>query len=194
MTLISIEEAKTRLADCNVLLKYMAFLQKNGLSDCGKGQIIGQASLLQEYLKEEEQQENKQWDTDKPSHPQKEHQEKQQGIIKDADKVGRMMMAASTFHENAVAVNNSPKSDLLRQVGSVIDKAKHTVEQNKQRGTDGPIKQAGQILPEAISDATTEDDNKPQQIGGIGTNKEKNQSWINKIKKVTEVENWQSWQ
>src|SRR5205823_1749611 len=141
MTLISIEEAKTRLADCNVLLKYMAFLQKNGLSDCGKGQIIGQASLLQEYLKKEEQQENKQWDTDKPSHPQKEQQEKQQAITKDADKVGRMMMT-STFHENAVS--NSSKSDLLRQVGSVIDKAKQTVEQNKERGIERPNKQAGQ--------------------------------------------------
>ena len=64
MTLISIEEAKTRLADCNVLLKYMSFLQKNGLSDCGKGQIMGQASLLQEYLKEVQQQESKQWATD----------------------------------------------------------------------------------------------------------------------------------
>ena len=191
MTLISIEEAKTRLADCNVLLKYMVFLQKNGLSDCGKGQIIGQASLLQEYLKEE-QQENKQWNTDKPSHPQKEQQEKQQAITKDADKVGRMMMT-STFHENAV--NNSSKSDLLRQVGSVIDKAKHTVEQNKERGIEGPNKQAGQILPEPISDATTKNGNKSQQqIVGVGTNKEKNQSWINKIKKVAEVENWQSWQ
>jgi hypothetical protein len=190
MTLISIE-AKTRLADCNVLLKYMVFLQNNGLSDCGKGQIIGQASLLQEYLKEEEQQENKQWDTDKSSQQQKGQQEKQQAITKDVDKVRRMM--TSTFRENAV--NNSSKSDLLRQVGSVIDKAKHTVEQNKERGIDGSNKQAGQILPEPTIDATTEDGNKSQQqIAGLGTNKEKNQSWINKIKKVTEVENWQSWQ
>jgi hypothetical protein len=77
MTLISIEEAKTRLADCNILLKYMVFLQKNGLSDCGKGQIIGQASLLQEYLKEEEQQENKQCSTDKSSEQQKEQHKHQ---------------------------------------------------------------------------------------------------------------------
>ena len=64
MTLISIEEAKIRLTDCNVLLKYMVFLQKNGFSDCGKGQIMGQVSLLQEYLKEEEQQGNKQCSID----------------------------------------------------------------------------------------------------------------------------------
>jgi hypothetical protein len=191
MTLISIEEAKTRLDDCNVLLKYMVFLQKNGFSDCGKGQIIGQASLLQEYLKEEEQQGNKQCSIDKSSQQQKDQQEKQLVITKDADKAERKM--TSTFHENAV--NNSPKSDLLRQMGSVIDKAKHTVEQNKQRGIGGPNKEVGQTLPEPISDVTAEGANKsPQQVDGVGTNKEKNQSWINKIKKVTEVENWQSWQ
>jgi hypothetical protein len=192
MTFISIEEAKTRLADYNILLKYMLFLQKNGFSDCGKGQIIGQVSLLKESLKEEEQQGNKQCSIDKSSQQQKDQQEKQQVITKDADKVERTM--TSTFHENAV--NNSPKSDLLRQVGSVIDKAKHTVEQNKQSGIAGPNKGVGQILPEPISDATIEDDNKSQGRigGGVAANKEKNQSWINKIKKVTEVENWQSWQ
>jgi hypothetical protein len=41
-----IEEAKTRLEDCNVLLKYMVFLQKNGFSDCSKGQIIGQVEIV----------------------------------------------------------------------------------------------------------------------------------------------------
>jgi hypothetical protein len=192
MTLISIEEAKTRLEDCNVLLKYMVFLQKNGFSDCGKGQIIGQASLLQEYLKEEEQQGNKQCSIDKSSQHQKDQQEKQQVITKDADKVERKM--TSTFHENAI--NTSPKTDLLKQMGSVIDKAKQTVvEQNKQRGIGGPNKEIGQTSPEPISDTTVEDVNKSQQqIDGVGTNKDKNQSWINKIKKVTEVENWQSWQ
>ena len=169
----------------------MVFLQKNGFSDCGKGQIIGQVSLLQEYLKEEEQQGNKQRSIDKSSQQQKDQQEKQQVITKDADKVERVMTSA--FHENAV--NNSTKSDLLRQVGIVIDKAKHTVEQNKQRGIGGPNKEGGQILPDPISDTTAEDGNKlQQQIGGVEANKEKNQSWINKIKKVTEVENWQSWQ
>jgi hypothetical protein len=116
MTLISIEEAKTRLADCNVLLKYMVFLQKNGLSDCGKGQIIGQASLLQEYLKEEEQRENKQWDTDKSSQQQKE-QHKHQTISKYVDKVGKTV--TEIFQDNST--NNTPESKLglLRQVEGV---------------------------------------------------------------------------
>src|SRR5215204_4008409 len=30
----------------------MPFLQKNGFSDCGRGQIMGQMSLLQEFLSE----------------------------------------------------------------------------------------------------------------------------------------------
>ena len=46
MALISTEEAKSKLLDCKVLLKYMVFLQNNGFSDCGKGQIMGQASII----------------------------------------------------------------------------------------------------------------------------------------------------
>ncbi len=30
----------------------MSFLQKNGFSDCGRGQIMGQMSLIQEFLSE----------------------------------------------------------------------------------------------------------------------------------------------
>src|SRR6476469_4970094 len=119
MTLMSIEEAKTRLAECNVLLKYISFLQKNGLSDCGRGQIMGQASLLQEYLEEEEQQEKQQLATVESSWQQK---EKQQAITKDAEKTRTVIKA--TFHETAVS--NISKSDLLSQVGCVTNKAKVT--------------------------------------------------------------------
>jgi len=52
MTVLSNESAKSRLEEFRVLLKYMPFLQKNGFSDCGRGQIIGQMSLLQEVLSE----------------------------------------------------------------------------------------------------------------------------------------------
>lgn len=121
MTLISIVEAKTRLAECNVLLKYMSFLQKNGLSDCGRGQIMGQASLLMEHLKEKEQQESKQWISDISDQQEEKPREKQQQTItKDAEKAGRIITAA--FQENIV--NNMSKSDLLRQVGNAIDKLK----------------------------------------------------------------------
>lgn len=52
MTVLSNENAKARLEEFRVLLKYMPFLQKNGFSDCGRGQIMGQMSLLQEFLSE----------------------------------------------------------------------------------------------------------------------------------------------
>ncbi|HET8856147.1 MAG TPA: hypothetical protein VFM28_01335 [Nitrososphaeraceae archaeon] len=52
MTVLSNENAKARLEEFRILLKYMPFLQKNGFSDCGRGQIMGQMSLLQEFLSE----------------------------------------------------------------------------------------------------------------------------------------------
>ncbi|HYY71040.1 MAG TPA: hypothetical protein VE595_01400 [Nitrososphaeraceae archaeon] len=52
MTVLSNENAKARLDEFRILLKYMPFLQKNGFSDCGRGQIMGQMSLLQEFLSE----------------------------------------------------------------------------------------------------------------------------------------------
>jgi hypothetical protein len=52
MTILSNENAKARLDEFRILLKYMPFLQKNGFSDCGRGQIMGQMSLLQEFLSE----------------------------------------------------------------------------------------------------------------------------------------------
>ena len=182
MTLMSIEEAKTRLAECNVLLKYISFLQKNGLSDCGRGQIMGQASLLQEYLEEEEQQEKQQLATVESSWQQKEQQ--QQAITKDAEKTRTMIKA--TFHETAVS--NISKSDLLSQVGCVTSKAKvTTVEENNELVREGLNKQARQTLPQPMSDIITSD-------SGVETNKQTDRSWINKIKKATEVENWRSWQ
>ena len=50
MTVLSNANTKIRLDEYRILLKYMPFLQKNGFSDCGRGQIMGQMSLLQEFL------------------------------------------------------------------------------------------------------------------------------------------------
>ena len=52
MTILSKENAKARLEEFRIMLKYMSFLQKNGFSDCGRGQIMGQMSLIQEFLSE----------------------------------------------------------------------------------------------------------------------------------------------
>jgi hypothetical protein len=48
----SIEKIKEKLDDYNVLLKHMDYLQNNGFSDFGRGHIIGQIELLEEYLSE----------------------------------------------------------------------------------------------------------------------------------------------
>ncbi|HEU5461787.1 MAG TPA: hypothetical protein VFU79_05900 [Nitrososphaeraceae archaeon] len=50
MTILSKEKANARLEEFRILLKYMPFLQKNGFSDCGRGQIMGQMSLIQEFI------------------------------------------------------------------------------------------------------------------------------------------------
>ncbi|MGB9168088.1 MAG: hypothetical protein WCB31_04085 [Nitrososphaeraceae archaeon] len=50
MVILSKENTKLRLEEFRILLKYMPFLQKNGFSDCGRGQIMGQMFLLQEFL------------------------------------------------------------------------------------------------------------------------------------------------
>jgi hypothetical protein len=52
MTILSKEKANARLEEFRILLKYMPFLQKNGFSDCGRGQIMGQMSLIQEFISE----------------------------------------------------------------------------------------------------------------------------------------------
>ena len=48
--MFSMQKAKEKLADCNVLLKYMAFLQNNGFSDYGKGQIMEKVKLWGKLL------------------------------------------------------------------------------------------------------------------------------------------------
>jgi hypothetical protein len=48
----SIEKIKEKLGDYKVLLKHMDFLQNNGFSDYGRGHIVGQIELLEEYVNE----------------------------------------------------------------------------------------------------------------------------------------------
>ena len=110
------DELKTKLAECNVLLKYMTFLQNNGLSDYGKGQIMGQASLLQEYIKREQEQESSNSNISEKFHRDIEQQEKQRSIIKvNTNEVLSQPIRKNTFIH---------KTGLLREVGNMIDKAK----------------------------------------------------------------------
>jgi hypothetical protein len=95
-------------------------------------------------------------------------------------------MIKATFHE--ADISNISKSDLLSQVRSVTSKSKvTTVEENNELAREELNKQARQTLPQPMSDITTSDSE-------VETNKQTDRSWINKIKKATDVENWRSWQ
>ena len=174
MALISTEEAKAKLLDCKVLLKYMVFLQNNGFSDCGKGQILGQAALLEEYLKEEEK---KQKGTFDKSHKQIEEQGKQI-ITKSIEEQGKI---SETFRENTTNIYKG----FLRQVGNMIDKPKDIKDADSNyvvKNDDANIEKFQEVTQsQAIDNAT---------INGklIGENKEMIQSWRDKIKRMTQVD------
>ena len=71
----------------------------------------------------------------------------------DIDKVGKIITAIS--HENAAS--NTSKPGLLRQVGSLIDRAKvTTVEENNWSKKDGLSKQTRQTLPQPTSDCLSD--------------------------------------
>src|SRR5919199_5659345 len=110
MAMISIDEAKLRLADFNVLLKHIEFLQNNGFSDCGKGQIIGQALLLEEYLKEEERNKGE-------NNLREMIQQTENAISNEGQTIKKN---TELLHDNT----NCFKPSLLRQLENFIDRAK----------------------------------------------------------------------
>jgi hypothetical protein len=188
---LSIEEAKIRLADYNILLKYMSFLQNNGLSECGKGQIIGQISLLQEYLQEgvtRQVNNNNNNNNENSYQPQQEkEQEKQQQVtIKDPASTGKVAkMMTEELQENALNTTTSSKSGLLRQVGNLVEKAKDiTMEENNE------IDYYARIDNSNKSQLQKQKETNERIRANNNNNKETDESWINKIKRATEVENW----
>lgn len=180
MALISTEEAKAKLLDCKVLLRYMVFLQNNGFSDCGKGQILGQAELLEEYLREEEK---KQKGTFDKSHKQIEEQGKQiiTKITKSTEEPGKI---SETFRENTTNIYKG----FLKQVGNMIDKPKDIKDADSNyvvKNDDANIEKFQEVTQsQAIDNATING----KQIGVIEENKEMIQSWRDKIKRMTQVD------
>jgi hypothetical protein len=180
MALISAEDARTKLLDCKVLLKYMVFLQNNGFSDCGKGQIMGQVALLEEYLREEEKNQYK-GTLDKP-HKRIEEQEKQI-ITKSTEELGKI---SETFRENTTNIYKG----FLRQVGNMMEKPKDfkdfkDANQNDAVKKDNPnIRTFQEVTTQSIDDVPINE----KQIGGTGENKEMIQSWRDKIKRMTQVD------
>ncbi|MFL6391812.1 MAG: hypothetical protein ACJ71E_07160 [Nitrososphaeraceae archaeon] len=140
ISMFSIQKAKEKLADCNVLLKYMAFLQNNGFSDYGKGQIMGQVALLKEYLEDGVEQKERDKEESKDSiltdnnkmYKDKKVVEQQIVITKDntlyeqaGEKIAETIFRKGISNpQNNNNNNNNNKSGLLKGVENIIDKAR----------------------------------------------------------------------
>ena len=140
INMFSTQKAKEKLADCNVLIKYMTFLQNNGFSDYGKGQVMGQIGLLREYLedgieqKERDKEEskdsiivdNKMYNDKKGVEQQlvatKENKIYEQAGEKIAETIFRR--GGSNVQSNNTGANNTNKSSLLKGVENIIDRAR----------------------------------------------------------------------
>ncbi|MFL6418738.1 MAG: hypothetical protein ACJ71P_04885 [Nitrososphaeraceae archaeon] len=138
--MFSIQKAKEKLADCNVLLKYMAFLQNNGFSDYGKGQIMGQVALLKEYLEDGVEQKERDKEESKDSiltdnnkmYKDKKVVEQQIVTTKDntlyeqaGEKIAETIFRKGISNpQNNNNNNNNNKSGLLKGVENIIDKAR----------------------------------------------------------------------
>jgi hypothetical protein len=136
ISMFSIQKAKEKLADCNVLLKYMAFLQNNGFSDYGKGQIMGQVALLKEYLedgveqKERDKEESKDSILTDNNKMYKDKKVVEQQIVTTKDNTlyeqAGEKIAETIFRKGISNLqnNNNSKSGLLKGVENIIDKAR----------------------------------------------------------------------
>jgi hypothetical protein len=172
--MISIEKARDKLADYNVLLKYMSFLQTNGFSDCGRGQILGQIALLQEYFIEE----------------CGDIQKQDKGIVKIIDRQEKQMVADITYEAGRISISqenasNANKPKDLKQFIKVEYNERNGVKNNEE----APIQKVqGTAMQSLLTGITTED----KKI--IATEEEENklikQSWRNRIKGMADVKDW----
>lgn len=114
----------------------MAFLQNNGFSDYGKGQIMGQVALLKEYLEDGIEQKERDKEESKDSiltdnnkmYKDKKVVEQQIATTKDNtlyEQAGEKI--AETIFRKGISNlqnNNNNKSGLLKGVENIIDKAR----------------------------------------------------------------------
>ena len=142
INMFSMQKAKEKLADCNILLKYMSFLQNNGFSDYGKGQIMGQIALLREYLEDgveekerekEESKDNNNIFAENKMYKDRKGVEQQLVTTKDnnvyeqaGEKIAETIFrrGVSNLQNNNSSNNNNNKSGLLKGVENIIDKAR----------------------------------------------------------------------
>lgn len=165
--MISAEEAKIKLSEWNVLIKYMNFLQANGFTDCGKGQILGQVSLIRECLGAREKE-------DMPS----------EGIQRPENG------AENDLSPNLKEEASEGGSGLLKQVSNLVsDGLKEEVQLVASRKDESL---SGEFRKMADDSAISVD--KPRGLVSRRTEalvtKELNGSWLDKIKRITEIEEW----
>jgi len=179
MGIITAEEAKLKLSEWNVLLKYMDFLQANGFTDCGKGQILGQASLVREFLID-----NVISDSECPNDVQ---------VTQDTLKKG--VQGPENTIENDLPLNIKDKdsengSGLLNQVSNLVSEGlkeeDRLVALQKNESLSGEYRE--------MANGSTLSHEKPRGLVSRRTEalvtKELNGSWLDKIKRITEIEEW----
>ena len=208
---MSIEEARSRLQEYNILLKYMDFLQSNGFTDYGKGQIIGQTSFLQEYIKEERKEgathkntEERYKNIDLLDHVRQGDYEKRLTIENKNSIDTRVKKIDETIQEGSTG-SNVFKSSILKQVGNLIDRAKDKtmIQQRKdpefrtepdEQHIDKKIK-ISQLSSQLTNKARISTAENKKQIQGEPEieGQEEDESLFDKINKSTDVDNWQ-WQ
>ena len=172
--MISIEEARAKLTDYNVLLKHISFLQSNGFSDCGRGQIIGQIALLREYLVGEF------------GDVQKQDKGNVKGTI---DREEDQMVADITYEAGGISIScenpsNTNKPKDLAQFIKIEDNRKNGVNNNEA----STQKIQGTTMQPLLTGITSTNDSK--KISIEGENKLLKQSWRDRIKQMADVEDW----
>ena len=172
--MMSIEKARDKLADYNVLLKHISFLQRNGFSDCGRGQIIGQIALLQEYLFEE----------------CGDVQKQDKGIVKETvNRQEKQMVADITYEAGRISISqenasNTNKPKDLKQFIKVEYNERNGVKNNEE----APIQKVqGTAMQSLLTGITTEDN---KIIAIEEENKLIKQSWRDRIKGMADVKDW----
>ena len=182
MGIISAEEAKARLSECNVLIKYMNFLQANGFTDCGKGQILGQVSLIKECLRDNI------------------ICEEGKVAVKDKDDSASEEMGVT----DKVIEDENDQSTNLKGEEQATERRSGYFKQITNLAPEGSRDESHLVISRRAESPTTEfkqltNENAVRTDDSSGLNskhtealvtKDLNGSWLDKIKRITEIEEW----
>jgi hypothetical protein len=180
MGIFSTEEAKAKLSECNVLIKYMNFLQANGFTDCGKGQILGQVSLIKECL----------------GYSITTNGENAVSLVRDKEDTRNMGMQAE---ENGAEKNQSPylKVDETSEVRSGHFRQDENLITEGSREMQQVPSDTDESLSGEFKQLTNDNTVRTDKARGLdlkrtegSVTKELNGSWLEKIKRITEIEEW----